>query len=274
MNPPQGRIKSNRRDFFKVAYDMRHVVYSVIRQRPIIVNGQPGFNGAARGTGFFVSPDIFVTCHHVVNEAADPHQAGDDYLLVANMGINMPPRIITIKNPQVGNQLSFFPQFDLAVLKAPHDATRSYATLCFNHVYEGEEIGVAGYPIARLLTTSDGQLLLDGLIYRVGTGPVSASYVANLSPTIPNIPLLEVNFLFVPGNSGGPVFLANTGEVTGFVHGFHDAKIREKVVTTSPNTILPAGVGNQYVEHLHAIYSVAIKLDIIRPTLQNFGVAI
>lgn len=273
MNPPQGRVKPVPRDFFKVAYDMRHVVYSVIRQRPTIVNGKHGFNGTARGTGFFVSPDIFVTCHHVANEAADPHQPGDDFLLVANMGANTPPRIITVKNPQVGNELNFFPQLDLAVLKVPRDATRSYATLSFNHVYEGQEIGVAGYPIARLSATASGQLSLDGLIYRVGRGPVSVHYVANLSPTIPNMPLVEVNFLFVSGNSGGPVFIANTGEVVGFVHGFHDTKIREKVVATSANTVLPAGVSNQYVEHLHAIYSVAIKLDAVRATLQQFGVA-
>lgn len=102
MNAPQGKLKTKPRRFFEVAHDMRHVVYSVIRQRPIVVNGKPGFNGAARGTGFFVSPEVFVTCHHVVNDVQDPHQPGDDYLLVANMGTNSPPRLITVKNPQVG----------------------------------------------------------------------------------------------------------------------------------------------------------------------------
>ena len=54
---------------------------------------------------------------------------------------------------------------------------------------------------------------------------------------------------------------------------FNDSKIREKVVATRPITTLPAGMSNQYIEHLHAIYSVAIKLDVVRTTLQNFGVA-
>ncbi len=194
-------------------------------------------------------------------------------MLVANMGPNSAPRTVRVVNPQVGNELNLFPQFDLAVLKVPREQGRAYASFGFNRVYEGEEIGVAGYPAARLSAAPNGQLAVDGLIYRVGTGPVGAYYVANLSPTIPNIPLIEVNFLFVPGNSGGPVFIANTGEVIGFVHGFHDAKIREKVVTTRTNTVLPAGMSNQYVEHLHAIYSVAIKLDVIRTTLQTFGIA-
>jgi S1-C subfamily serine protease len=273
MNPPQGKLKTSRRDFAKVAHDMRHVVYSVIRQRPTVVNNQQGFMSAARGTGFFVSPEIFVTCHHVVDDAADPHQAGDHYHLVANMGANTQPRVVIIQNPQVGQELNFFPQFDLAVLRVPREQNRAYAPLSFTHIYGGEDIGVAGYPIARL-SAVNGRLSADGLIYRVGRGPVSASYIVNISAVMPQIPLVEVGFLFVPGNSGGPVFLAETAQVIGFVRGFHDTKIREKVISTLANTALPQGMSNQYVEHLHAIYSIAIKLDIVRATLQDFGVGL
>ena len=108
----------------------------------------------------------------------------------------------------------------------------------------------------------------------MGRGPIGAYYVSNITPVIQQVPLVEVNFLFVPGNSGGPVFLAETGEVIGFVHGYHDAKIREKVVSSLPNTQLPTGMSNQYLEHLHAIYSLAIKLDLVRATLRGFGVGI
>ena len=273
MNPPQGKLKTNRRDFFKVAFEMRHVVHSVIRQRPIVVNNQQGFQSAARGTGFFVSPEIFITCHHVMNADEDPHQAGDQYALVANMGNNAQPNVINVSNPQVGQEITFFPQFDLAILKVPRQANRPHASLSFNRVYEGEEIGVAGYPIAQLFAVN-GQLSADGLIYRVGRGPVCASYVANISAAMQQIPLVEVNFLFVPGNSGGPIFLAETGQVIGFVHGFHDAKIREKVVSAGANTVIPDGMSNRYVEHLHATYSLAIKLDLVRATLQDFGVGL
>jgi serine protease Do len=274
MQPPQGRLRNSRRDFFKVAYDMRHVVHSVIRQRPIVVNNQQGLNSAARGTGFFVSPEIFITCNHVVDSAEDPHQPGDNYALVANMGVNTQPHVVLVANPVVGQDIQFFPAVDLAVIKVPRETGRPFASLSFNHAYEGEEIGVAGYPIAQLFAVNAQQLSVDGLIYRVGRGPVGASYVANVSPTMQNISLVEVNFLFVPGNSGGPIFRAETGEVIGFVHGFHDTKIREKVVTTGPNTLLPNGVSNQYVEHLHAIYSLAIKLDTVRDTLRVFGVGV
>jgi Trypsin-like peptidase domain len=274
MNSPQGRLKTSRRDFLKVAHDMRHVVYSVVRQRPVVVNGQNGINSAPRGTGFFVSPEIFITCHHVVNGAEDPHQAGDNYALVANMGVGNPPRVIPLNNPTVGQELNFFPQYDLTLLRVPRDATRAYASISFAHVYEGEDVGVAGYPIGKLSSPDQRNLSIDGLIYRVGRGPVSASFVWNISSVMTQIPIVEVGFLFVSGNSGGPVFLAETGHVIGFVHGFHDTKIREKVVSTGQNTALPQGMANQYVEHLHAIYSVAIKLDAVRSTLQTFGVGL
>jgi serine protease Do len=271
MIAPQGRLSSTKRPFFKIAFDMRHVVYSVVRNRPTTINNQQGFASAARGTGFFVSPEIFITCHHVVNDAADPHQPGDQYTLIANMGNNAPARFVLVQNPRVGQDLHFFPQFDFAVLRVPSEANRPYASLNLNRIYEGEEIGVAGYPIGQLIPVNN-LLSIDGLIYRVGHGPVCASYVANLSVAMQNLPLIEVNFLFVPGNSGGPVFSAETGQVIGFVHGYHDAKIREKVVDTLPATQLPAGVGNQYIEHLHAVYSLGIKLDAVRTILEGFGV--
>jgi Trypsin-like peptidase domain len=130
---------------------MRHVTYSVIRQRPMMLNDQQGLYSAARGTGFLVSPEIFVTCNHVINAVEDPHQVGDQYALVANMGVNIQTRVATIVNPKIGSEINLFPAFDLAILRVPPEAGRQYASLSFNHVYEGEEIGVAGYPIARLL---------------------------------------------------------------------------------------------------------------------------
>jgi hypothetical protein len=78
---PTGRMKSKKRPFPEIVADMRHIVCSVIRQRPM-----PGGQGAlALGMGFFVARDVFITCHHVLNNTADPHRSGDSYQLVANL---------------------------------------------------------------------------------------------------------------------------------------------------------------------------------------------
>jgi hypothetical protein len=83
-----------------------------------------------------------------------------------------------------------------------------------------------------------------------------------------------VNFLFVPGNSGGPVFAAETGRILGFVRGYRAVKIRESVATATMIQQLPLGLGDQYIENLNAVYSVAIKLDFIRTTIEGFGVTL
>jgi hypothetical protein len=89
-----------------------------------------------------------------------------------------------------------------------------------------------------------------------------------------NMPVLEVNFLFVPGNSGGPVFDAETGRVAAFVHGYRTAKIRERVETVTMINPLPEGTSNTYVENVSALYSLAIKMERARPHLETNGVTL
>jgi hypothetical protein len=99
---------------------------------------------------------------------------------------------------------------------------------------------------------------------------VTGRYLANDGALI-SVPIIEVNFLFVPGNSGGPVFCAQTGRVMGFVRGFQALKIRESVANATMIKQLPLGLNGQYIENLNAIYSLAIKLDFIRTTIEGFG---
>lgn len=60
----------------------------------------------------------------------------------------------------------------------------------------------------------------------------------------------------------------------GFVRGFRTVKIRETVATATMLPQLPLGLGNQYIENLNAIYSLAVKLDFIRTTIEGFGVSL
>jgi hypothetical protein len=268
MIPPTGRLKAKKRSFAEIVFDMRHVVFSVVRQRPM-----PGGLGArALGTGFFVARNVFITCDHVINPPANPHQAGDSYLLVANL-TGKSGKLITIPNPQLGNEINLFPNLDLAVMRiasAAHD--QPFVALEYGDIYEGEDIGVVGYPLAELRTIN-GNLAFDAVLYRAARGCVTGRYTANDGALL-NVPYIEVNFLFVPGNSGGPLFSAETGRLMGFVRAFRTVKIREIVATATMIPQLPLGLGNQYIENLNAIYSLAVKLDFIRTTIEGFGVSL
>jgi hypothetical protein len=271
--PPNGRIQSKRRRFDEVVRDLRHAVYSVIRHRPIGNNQNQAF---ALGSGFFVSPTVFLTCNHVINGLQFPHQDGDAYQLVSNVtGVSGNAR--GMENVRLGQQLQLFPDQDLALLIFPEIPGFAYAALEFGDVPVGQEIGVAGYPLARLALVED-QLRYDGLIFRVAKGVVTSTYVTNIDSDqgrrLAGLPIIEVNFLFVPGNSGGPVFDAETGRVSAFVHGYATVKIREKVETVSLVPNLPAGVNAEYIESTSALYSLALKLECVRAHLERFGVVL
>jgi hypothetical protein len=264
--PPIGRLSTKQRDFAQIVYDLRHVVFNVIRERQMS-NGMKG--ALAIGTGFFVSRDIFITCDHVMNHPDNPHQPGDSYLLVANL-TGTSAKLYRINAPQIGNEINLFPNLDLAVLRvASAQPDQPFVAFEYGDVFEGDDIGVVGYPLAQLHVIN-GNITLGGVLYRAARGIVTGRYLANDGALI-SVPIIEVNFLFVPGNSGGPVFCAQTGRVMGFVRGFQALKIRESVANATMIKQLPLGLNGQYIENLNAIYSLAIKLDFIRTTIEGFG---
>jgi S1-C subfamily serine protease len=271
---PTGRLNTARRKFEEVVRDIRHTVFSVIRIRPA-ANGT--FDCAALGSGFFVSHEIFLTCHHVVNPISAPHADGDIYRLVALTGVGG-GGVHQIPNVTVGQTLHLFPDSDLALLRSNCRADQPFVALDYGDVSAGRDIGVAGYPLPQLAADPAGELRYEGLIFRVGRGVVTSTYLTTINTdqgmVLANIPILEVNFLFVPGNSGGPVFDAETGRVAAFVHGYITVKIRERVEQVTMVNPLPAGVGNTYIENLNALYSLSIKMERARPSLEALGVAL
>jgi hypothetical protein len=269
---PTGRLKTKGKEFFEIVADYRHIVCSIIRQRPMPQTGVGAVGAMPLGTGFFVARDIFITCDHVMNDPANPHQAGDSYLLAANLTGNS-GRVYQIQNPQIGQEINLFPNLDLAVLRVPNTAQdQPYAPLEYGDVHEGQGIGVVGYPLPALQVVN-GNLAFNSLIYRAASGSVNARYNTN-DGALQNVPYIEVNFLFVMGNSGGPVFSEKSGRVLGFVRGYRATKIRETIATTTMIQQMPLGLSNQYVESLSAVYSVAVKLDFVRATLEGFGVTL
>jgi len=178
--------------------------------------------------------------------------------------------------PVVGTDLHFFPDRDAAILQLG-GIDRPYVSLGYNDISPGEEIGVAGYPLPRLILDANGSLQLVNLIYRVAKGVVTSTVRQSLTPGLEPVTIelktIEVNFLFVPGNSGGPIFDAETGRVLAYVHGFMDSQIVQRYSDTIQENI-SAGAPAKHIQALHAVYSLGIKLDAIRTELEGFGVTL
>jgi S1-C subfamily serine protease len=272
VGPLTGKISGKNRPFDKIVADARHAVFAVMRVRPV---PQGRFQAWILGSGFFVSSKIFLTCAHVLTHPSNPHIDGDRYDLISTTGTTR--TVWSIQNAITGNNVHLFQDTDLALLSVDGGQTRSYLPLEYNDVPIGTEIGVAGYPAPNLQTVN-GNLVLDGLIYRVAKNVLTATYTTNFNTNtgtvFTNIPVMEVNFLFVPGNSGGPIFSAVNGRVIGYVHGFRTHKVEEKIETTAPTLVLPAGMSNSYILSNSALYSVGISLGRVRAHLETLGVTL
>jgi len=207
--------------------------------------------------------------------AGTPHEPGDFYHFIVNLP-NANGVIHQLGAATAAQTIHLFPNDDLALVELHGIQQQAFVAVGYSEVPVGSDIGVAGYPLGQPTTDAQGQLRYDGMIYRVGRGVVTSTYRTNINTEtghqIQNVDVLEVNFLFVPGNSGGPIFDAETGRVVGFVHGFQSPTIREKVATAQVQ--LPQGMNAQYVQSLHAIYSMGIKLDRVRQQLENHGVTL
>jgi len=226
------------------------------------------------GSGFFVAPNVFLTCNHVINDPRNPHQAGDGYQIVRNFGAQ--GDFCRMMDVQVDKDISLIPSADAAIFRVPGD-TRPFVTVDYSDVSEGESIGVAGYPLGMVTADGNGQPKYEGLIFRVAKGTIGAIYSQVLQgpyvPVTKALSNIEVNFMFVSGNSGGPIFHAETGRVLAFVHGVMDKCIVQRVAdTASANVAL--GVPSKHVESIFAIYSVGIRLANIRTELEGFGVTL
>lgn len=273
--PPTGRLSTKERAFEEVVRDVRHTVFSVIRLRPTATPNV--YDALVLGSGFFVSPTVFLTCYHVVNPTTQPHQDGDSYRFVSNPGgNNASPVIHDLANVTSGTNLYLHQDADLALFQFQPGIARPFVALEYGATPEGRDIGVAGYPLGAV-SNIDGIQAYKQLTFRVAKGVVNACYEVDWTDefgTLNGLPVIEVNFMFLPGNSGGPVFDARTGRVAGFVKGFNYVKIVERAATVANAQGLPDGLGPQYIEHLHALRSFAIKMERARPHLEALGVAL
>lgn len=147
----------------------------------------------------------------------------------------------------------------------------------YSDIPVGLEIGVAGYPLARLIADANGSVTLGGMVYRVAKGVATAYYRTDLNSgdghPLKDRMVIEVNFLFVPGNSGGPIFDAETGRAIAYVKGFQYHKIAE-VHERCRLIPVPAGMADEYLDSVYAVYSSGLTLEPVRAELEGFGVSL
>jgi hypothetical protein len=267
---PSGRVPTNRRAFTSVAADVRHTVFSVQRFRP---RPDKLFDITALGSGFFVSSEAFITCRHVIDGQLSPHKDGDLYRLVNNL--DGKHGIIHEVNGGVGKDIHLYPDDDLAILLSKTIKNQAFLPVSYADIPIGAAIGVAGYPLAQVTVDQDKNMTLSGVIYRVSQGVANAVYRTDLNfkndAPLKDASVVEVNFLFVPGNSGGPIFDAETGRVLAYVKGFRYPKIIESEETCNLIAV-PAGLQPKYLSAIYAVYSVGLTLDRVRAHLEEFGV--
>jgi hypothetical protein len=274
-HPPTGRISSKTRSFSEVVRDLRYTVFSIHRYRPEPPGQNQTFRNWSLGSGFFLAPTIFLTCNHVINAARLPHQQGDRYQFVQSLSQGT-VKASALFELEIGQQIHAYPEWDAAIIDMPGEP-QPYAAISYADAEVGAEIGVAGYPLSQVVPGPAGAPQYPGIIYRVAKGVITSAMSQRLNP-MPDpqtneLNTVEVNFMFVPGNSGGPVFDAETGRVLAFVHGFTNREIVQRLADTNQDNI-NAGAPPKHVQALHAVYSLGVKLDNIKTELDGFGVTV
>jgi hypothetical protein len=270
---PAGRIPTKaRKNFAALAADIRHAVFSVHRFRP---RHDGLFDITPLGSGFFVGSEVFVTCRHVIDGPLFPHKDGDEYHLINNLDGSH--GIAHQIKEGVGKDIHLFPEDDFAILISKSKKDQAFMPVSYADIPIGMSIGVAGYPLAQATVDEKKNLTLGGVVYRVSEGVANAVYRTDLNfkndEPMKDVSVVEVNFLFVPGNSGGPIFDTETGRALAYVKGFRYPKVAETAETCNL-TDVPAGMPAQYLSAIYALYSVGISLSRVRAHLEKFGVSL
>lgn len=145
---------------------------------------------------------------------------------------------------------------DLALLRLDGPALQALALARGEPVAEGKSIALMGFPVGGALGFSP--VTHRGIVASVTTVALPAPSAAQLDPRAVarlragNFEVLQLDATAYPGNSGGPVLDADTGEVVGVVN--------MVLVRGSRESALSAPTGITYaipVQHLHALVAEA-----------------
>ncbi|MCM2279216.1 MAG: serine protease [Oligoflexia bacterium] len=151
---------------------------------------------------------------------------------------------------------------DVATLK--FDSCFSSLPLSPKGASQGDEIGVYGFPAASIQIDGNGSVQRDTAWPKVAKTVVGCAGVMTKtlgSVVLQDKELLEAQFMFVGGNSGGPIFCAKTGKVLGIVTGVQNLPQGAFQVNTQ-------NLGNQVAIPL-ATYAVGISIKEVTQLLER-----
>ncbi len=182
-----------------------------------------------RGTGFVVGDGTVVaTNFHVLPSAADLEGGPALMVLVSRSGDQG-----TLRRARLAASDR---QRDLALLKLEGPPLPALALEEAGAVREGQSIALMGFPIGGALGFS--AVTHRGIVASITTSALPAATAQSLDPRVVrrlrdgnNLEVIQLDATAYPGNSGSPVFDAETGRVLGIVNQVLVKSTRESALT-------------------------------------------
>jgi S1-C subfamily serine protease len=180
---------------------------------------------AMRGTGFVVGDGRLVaTNSHVIPEAADPGQ--DSLMILARQGTETRPYPAQLVMRDV--------EHDLALLRITGPALPALTLGASDTVREGQAVAFSGFPIGGALGFSP--VTHRGIISSITPIAIPIGNAIQLKDkSIRSLrsgafPIFQLDGTAYPGNSGGPLFDPDSGEVLGVINMVFVKSTKESVL--------------------------------------------
>ena len=182
-----------------------------------------------RGTGFIVADGtLLATNYHILPSAADLEGGPVLMVMVSRSGDQ--------GNLRRARVAASDRQRDLALLKLEGPPLPALVLEEAGAIREGQSIALMGFPIGGALGFS--AVTHRGIVASMTTSALPAASAQSLDPRVvrrlrdgSNLEVIQLDATAYPGNSGGPVFDAETGRVLGIVNQVLVKSTRESALT-------------------------------------------
>lgn len=248
--------------------DHRQHIQHAIEATHLVIRERAGMQPVARGCGFWISDNLFLTSYHVLMgfvKTGNVHQDGDSYCFLRRTASGM------LFTERVSDfQLWLNAETDLALFKVNDDKRRAHLKTSAS-AYPGQDVALIGYPYNQLQFSSRG-VNAAGVLARVKKTTVSACYTMSydagearhdVSQKV-HAPIVEIDCALPDGFCGSPILDLESGEVVGIAAGaIHHALGSEYVPTEE--RLIEQGAPTFHVQAWHDHRSHGIDLRAFKP---------